>query len=245
LEGLADKTACKRLSEGAKNPKIIKDAFTSQDVHLLMSLVNHGLDVNGTYDGYLGGSLAMDAAREGYRETFQMLLDLGADPLLRDAKGASSLHYACGRNHVGILEAFGLERNMEVFTALVEMPDGMLKSTPVMWAAERGHVNCVKYIFDTFGKGALLRTDSYRRGATHYAALRGAIDTLKYLDEVGCCMYTFEDNEGFTPLDLARTYKRTEALQFLEKKCPHPYLEEDVMCAVCKAPMKTLPPRKR
>jgi hypothetical protein len=27
-------------------------------------------------------------------------------------------------------------------------------------------------------------------------------------------MYTFEDNKGFTPLDLARTYKRTEALQF-------------------------------
>ena len=76
LEGLTDEAACKRLTKGAKNPKFIMDTLTSQDTKLLKSLVDHGLDVNAEFKGYLGESLVMEAARKGLKKTFQMLLNL-------------------------------------------------------------------------------------------------------------------------------------------------------------------------
>ena len=229
LNQLKDVKRCRMLSARCQTPDAFVKAMHENNIEMMRGLVDHGFDKDSIYGSQVKNTMLCIAAMNGLAEAFDFLLDLGADATTLNSAGVGCLHYACARGHVCILEKLysnGTKLDLS-------HKDTYHGSTPAMWGAERGRVKVLKYIFEKFGKEYLIEHDSYRRTCSHYAALRGSIETLKYLHKVGCLQYDFEDNEGRTPYALAKAYGHETTVKLLTITCPHPYLHEDSICAVC------------
>ena len=224
-----DVKRCRMLSASAGTPDAFVKAMHENVIEMMRGLVNHGFDKDSIYGSKVKNTMLCIAAMNGHAEAFDFLLDLDANATTLNSAGVGCLHYACARGHVCILEKL-YSNGAKVDLSLKDKWHG---STPAMWGAERGRVKVLKFIFDKFGKEYLIEHDSYRRTCSHYAALRGSIETLRFLHKVKCLQYDFEDNEGRTPYALAKAYGHAETVKLLTNTCPHPYLEEDSICAVC------------
>ena len=224
-----DVQRCRMLSANSVHPDAFVKAMHENNIEMMRGLVDHGFDKDSIYGSKVKNTMLCIAAMNGLAEAFDFLLDLGANATTLNSAGVGSLHYACARGHVCILEKLysnGAKLDLSI-------KDNFHGSTPAMWGAERGRVKILKFIFEKFGKEYLLEHDSYRRTCAHYAALRGSVETLKFLHEVKCLQHDFEDNEGRTPYALAKAYGHAETVKLLTNTCSHPYLEEDSICAVC------------
>ncbi|XP_071139783.1 uncharacterized protein [Mytilus edulis] len=92
--------------------------------------------------------------------------------------------------------------------------------TPLLWAAERGHLEVVTFLV-THGS-QLDVTSPLGQTALHYAALFGRIDVTKWLTDQGCSPWV-KTKKGRTPYDLVTisTYqcsekKKKEVMGFLK-----------------------------
>lgn len=244
LNSQKDVVYCRGMLMDAKSPEKFLDSVRRQDFARINGLVNHQFDVNSTVEEIgVRNTIISHIARCGFEESFRILVDLGADMTLANEQGVTPMHYACAKGHLNILKMCA-SHFRAVFKQIMVLEDKYHGSTPVMWAAERGHTECVKFVQQILGREHLLRHDTYRRTATHYAALRGCVPLLNFLIKNKSSTLDLEDKECLYPIDLARKNGHSSAVKVLEDHCPHPYLEEDIFCGVCKVEKSDFTPGK-
>lgn len=90
------------------------------------------------------------AARQGQAPVVRVLLRAGADVAERTAEGATALHLAALAGDTGVIGAL-LRRG-----AAVDATEPWLAQTPLMVAAERGHLDVVRALLEHPQGGALL-----------------------------------------------------------------------------------------
>jgi len=135
-----------------------------------------------------------------------------ASLLVKDNKGRRPLHLAAQRGNVAMVAyILGLEGagNVDV------CDQDVLGLTPIHYAAASKRVQ----IFDLLkAKGGCVRSKDLRgRTVLHHAVSRGYLSTVEKVMELGgaadiCAV----DENGLSPLDLARSKGVTEIVQFLE-----------------------------
>jgi len=115
--------------------------------------------------------------------------------------------------------------------------------TPASYAAEKGHVNCLKILFSALCKTKknrhvcsfeLNRTDMpHSRTLAHYAAMNGRVNVLMYLHQISACHHLHQDIECYYPVDIAKKFNRLGCVAYLTATCPHPFLNNSCCCGVC------------
>lgn len=137
-----------------------------------------------------------------------------ASLLMKDNKGRRPLHLAAQRGNVALVAyILGLEG-----VANVDVCDkDDLGLTPIHYAAASKRVQ----IFDLLkAKGGCVRSKDFRgRAVLHHAISRGHLSTVEKVMELGgdadiCAV----DENGLSPLDLARSKGVTEIVKFLERE---------------------------
>lgn len=106
----------------------------------------------------------------------RVLLDAGADPTLRDGRGATPLDYAAGKGNMAALEALCQAG------APVTPAKGSL-STAVHLAAEGGHANAIAWLLAH--KADVNAKDVHGETALHAAAARNHVGAAQALVECG------------------------------------------------------------
>ncbi|XP_048254634.1 palmitoyltransferase AKR1-like [Haliotis rufescens] len=111
------------------------------------------------------------AAREGYREVFDLVLDKGGDASLVDINGDNILHVACLGGHVEMVK-YILSQNISDINSR-----GMYERTPLMGAATFGHREVFELVVDKGGTTSLV--DINGNNILHLACLGGHVEMVK------------------------------------------------------------------
>jgi ankyrin repeat protein len=171
------------------------------------------------YDGeraVLNGTTSlMWAACEGHSTVVERLLALGADVGLRNEMGHTAAHWACSTKHASslalLLDAGALlnARNNNGFT-------------PLMLAAWKGAAACVKLLLASGGDALELdAVDQDGDTALHAAAYYNHPEIIQLLLQAGADPI-IGDNNGRTPLDLARAEGHAQCIALLEVAVAEP-----------------------
>jgi ankyrin repeat protein len=147
------------------------------------------------------------AAAAGHAAFVQSLVERGAkvDTQDNDGQGMSPLHSAAaaGRTEVvAVLVSAG---------ANLELAANSARSTPLILAASKGHVDCVHTLLAASAR--VLATDASGATALHRAASRGhmaAMQTLLSSQPAGTIINAC-DSEGHTPFHLAAIHEQEHA----------------------------------
>jgi ankyrin repeat protein len=125
---------------------------------------------------------------------------------------------------------------------LFDLPD-QLGFTPAMYAAEKGHVNCLKILFYALwcddkkhrirSSFELIHPRPHQRSLTHYASMNGRVNVLKCLHSIHCCYHLHQDVECYYPIDLAKKFNRLGCVAYLMSSCPHPFVNNNACCGIC------------
>jgi ankyrin repeat protein len=137
-----------------------------------------------------------------------------ASLLVKDNKGRRPLHLAAQRGNVAMVAyILGLEG-----VGNVDVGDkDVLGLTPIHYAAASKRVQ----IFDLLkAKGGCVRSKDFRgRAVLHHAISRGYLSTVeKVMALGGAADICAVDENGLSPLDLARSKGVTEIVEFLERE---------------------------
>ena len=167
-------------------------------------------------------------------------------------------HLAAMRGHVDVLkvlEEMDDLRSASVPKACLFDREDVYHFTPAMYAAEAGNVTALHEIYKSltrrfgdrspssgkylmhltsFSNSSLERAPPRLRNLSHYAAMNGRVNVLRFLDSIGCLYHVNQDGECLTPIDLAIKFERVGAQAFLKATCKHPFLDNDSHCGVCK-----------
>ncbi|CZR65847.1 uncharacterized protein PAC_15747 [Phialocephala subalpina] len=90
---------------------------------------------------------------------------------------------------------------------------GRFKKTPIIQAAEDGHVRLVQALL--LQGAEVTAQDQFGETALHYAAEKGHLDVVKVLVQAGTSLFKL-DNSRRTPLDCAKQKNHEKVMEFLE-----------------------------
>jgi hypothetical protein len=146
---------------------------------------------------YCNGTPLMHAAHWGHDAVVARLLELEADVGSVDNDGRTAAHWACMKNHASTL-ALLLDDG-----ASINAHDNHAR-TPLIMAGYYGATDCVKLLLARGGDALELNTAD-NRGDTvlHEAARTNRAEIVAFLLQAGADP-TIPNNNGHTPLDLAR-----------------------------------------
>ena len=156
----------------------------------------------------LYASLLHQASEKGNTKAISLLLENGTDPNLFDARGRTPLHYAVSSYYA----------NNAVFNLLIKnggdvnIRDKVFHETPLHEAAQKGHIEAVKFLLEHGAKPNLL--DDQGRSPLNHAILsncNNAYEVAKLLIENGANV-NIRDNYGNTPISMAIFWKKNQAL---------------------------------
>ena len=159
-------------------------------------LVEAGADVNAK-GGEAVATPAMWAAQRCNYYVVNLLLELGADPLLTDAQGYNILHLATFDGNVFLLILL-LHHNIPI-----DSPD-LQGHTSLMWAAYKGYPACVD-LFLRWGAN-VSATDDNGFMALHWALVKGSLGCVQKLIEYGADRFA-ETSDNKTPATVANEMK--------------------------------------
>ena len=147
--------------------------------------------------------------KEGKKyQVLKELLDMGADPNIKDSNGWSALHYACDLGDLqsvkilvetkAIIDTYSNNQRIPLHLASYNNYPNIVKyllenksnpnykdelgCTPMHLAAKQGNTECIKFLLDF--DGDLYSVDFRGWNILHYAAFHGNKDTVYFL-----CMY--------------------------------------------------------
>ncbi|XP_028971649.2 ankyrin repeat domain-containing protein 50 [Esox lucius] len=179
----------------------------------LTVLLDSGVSVNRT-DPKDGRTLLASAAHAGSDEVVQLLLSRGADPLISDHQGQTSLTLAARQGHVGVLGVlltWARGQGPAVSAEMLEHADSE-GWTALRSAAWGGHTEAVHMLLET---GAEVdQSDAEGRTALRAAAWGGHEEILLTLLDHGG-QVDKADREGRTPLIAAAYMGHREAVEIL------------------------------
>lgn len=151
-------------------------------------LVEKGVDVNAK-GGEAVATAAMWAAQRCNYYVVHLLLQSGADPLLKDAQGYNILHLATFDGNVFLLVLL-LHQNIPI-----DVPD-LQGHTSLMWAAYKGYPACVD-LFLRWG-ASVSETDENGFTALHWSIVKGSYPCIEKLIEYGSDRFA-ETSDHKTP----------------------------------------------
>eukprot|EP00899_Mesostigma_viride_P011426 jgi/Mesvir1/20284/Mv19893-RA.1 len=239
---------CLLLSHGADKDAKLEDPLEHNALHLAafrgrLDVVRHlleheGMDAKARADG--SRDLLFKAAEGGQLEVVRFLLEeKDMDVEAKDDHGMSVLHLAAEGGHLAVIQYLLQEKAMNL--------DAMDKydRTPLRVAAEGGQVDTVKYLLED-KKMCLDSKDRWERSLLHLAAtgyhmktvarraaildpssstetqyasgLERQLELVKYLVEDKGMEVGAKQNEGCTPLQLARREGRDAVVAYLREK---------------------------
>ncbi|KAJ8004526.1 hypothetical protein DPEC_G00137190 [Dallia pectoralis] len=211
LSHAPDRGSCVGVHCAGGGGTMLRRALERKDS--LTVLLDSGVSVNRT-DPKDGRTLLASAAHTGSKKVVQLLLSRGADPLIGDHQGHTSLTLAARQGHVGVLEVlvtWARGQGPEVSAQLLEHSDSE-GWTALRSAAWGGHTKAVHLLLEM---GAEVdQSDAEGRTALRAAAWGGHEEILLTLLEHGA-QVDKADREGRTPLIAAAYMGHREAVEVL------------------------------
>lgn len=137
------KTSLAGLSEATKKgyaQGVLRLAVTYGYTEIVKMLLEAGADINGTYSGW---SLLMDASSEGHTDTVEFLLKAGADVNQMKDDDKNALLLALENQHpdtAKVLLNYGASHKT--------LEGHIFTRTPLVFAAEFGYMEIVKFLLD-------------------------------------------------------------------------------------------------
>ena len=175
---------------------------------ILSCLIGSGADVNaGTNNGV---TPLIIAAENGHINAVTSLVKCGANVDLQDSDGKTALHHA----------VYGSDVSCEILSCLIEMgadvnAGGNINHTPLMIAAEKGHINAVTFLIRN-GADVDLQDQNYGETAL-FCAVRGfdaSCEVLNCLTKNGADINA-SSKRMLTPLMIAAKMGCINAVTFL------------------------------
>ena len=150
------------------------------------------------------------AAEFGHLNVIELLVPLTDTPNAPDNAGATPITIASSNGHKKIIE---------ILAPLVHNPnapdgDGI---TPIHYAAEKGHLEILKFLVN-FTDSPNTIQDNDGNTPLHDAAKSGHLDVVKFLVPLWENP-NHQNNNGITPIDVARFQKHENIVHFLENYC--------------------------
>ncbi|CAH3150812.1 unnamed protein product [Porites lobata] len=177
-------------------------------LEILGCLIQKGADVNTGSNDKL--TPLMIAAEKGHINALTLLIKFGADVDLQDKNGKTALHHA----------VYGSDVSCEILSCLIEMgadvsAGGNINHTPLMIAAEKGHINAVTFLIRN-GADVDLQDQNYGETAL-FCAVRGfdaSCEVLNCLTKNGADINA-SSKRMLTPLMIAAKMGCINAVTFL------------------------------
>ena len=188
-------------------------AAQHDQVDIIEVLLKHGPDdLHAVVDADGRGPL-MWAISQGHLKAIRALLQVGADPMLADADGRTSLHAAAFVDDAKVVEVL-----LGSGSCHVDAPDAATGQTALIAAAELGAARSVSALLA--GRADPFAGDSEMKCALHHAAIGGHVEVLNLLlaplDGSGQRTWPNPiDQRGETPIHYACFYGHTEAVALL------------------------------
>ena len=178
---------------------------------ILCCLIQKGADVNTGSNDKL--TSLMIAAEKGHINALTLLIKFGADADLQDKNGKTALHHA----------VYGSDVSCEILSCLIEMgadvnAGGNINHTPLMIAAEKGHINAVTFLIRN-GADVDLQDQNYGETAL-FCAVRGfdaSCEVLNCLTKNGADINA-SSKRMLTPLMIAAKMGCINAVTFLMER---------------------------
>ncbi|MDC0358633.1 ankyrin repeat domain-containing protein, partial [Oligoflexia bacterium] len=184
-------------------------AATKGHYEIAKTLIDNGADVSFSRDGF---TALHAAAASGSAKIVQLLLECGADVNARDAngKGRLPLHWAAQE---GYLKTSKILINNH---SQIDGPDEH-GFTPLGIAVPEGHLELVK-LFIQCGADVDAKCSSYENSVLlHTACAWGRKEIAEILLDNGADT-NIEDDDGFTPLDIATQKGNRGLIKLLKDK---------------------------
>ncbi|CAH3150822.1 unnamed protein product [Porites lobata] len=180
-------------------------------LEVLRYLFENGADVNACSNDKL--TPLMIAAEKGHINALTLLIKFGADADLQDKNGKTALHHA----------VYGSDVSCEILSCLIEMgadvnAGGNINHTPLMIAAEKGHINAVTFLIRN-GADVDLQDQNYGETAL-FCAVRGfdaSCEVLNCLTKNGADINA-SSKRMLTPLMIAAKMGCINAVTFLMER---------------------------
>ncbi len=171
-------------------------------LEVMKRLVDGGADVN-QWDRWERTPL-MWAVDRGHTEFVEYLLQIGAQVDKKDHLGCTALHLAADRGHLEVMKRLVDGR------ADVNQRDRKLNRTPLMYAAELGHRDCVEYLIQNYAEMDVFT-----------AAILGDLKELKRLIDAGQDVNQRDRKSDRTPRMYAAELGHTDCVQYLIQNGAH------------------------
>ena len=211
----------------------LNKAAKSSDEKNITELVNFGQDINEKISMFSQAPIhkIIESKEEKKYEVLQKMLDMGADPNIKDSNGWSALHYACQFGDIESVKIL-IKANADIdsysnnkrlplhFAANMNYPDivkFLLENksnadykddqgcTPMHLAAKQGNTKCIEHLL-AFGAD-LYATDFRGWNILHYAAFHGHKKTVRFIakyDADNDVLRTTKNSQNKLPIEIVR-----------------------------------------
>lgn len=187
----------------------LNKAAKNADEKNMVELVNFGHDINSKISIFSEGPIhkIIESNKEDKHDVLKKMLDMGADPNLKDSNGWSSLHYAC---QLGDFESVVilLEHKADI--------DSYSNNhrTPLHLASSQNHPKIVHHLLENRADPNF--KDNYECTPLHLAAKEGNIECMSLLLVYGSNLYE-KDFRGWNILHYAAFQGHKRAVRFIVK----------------------------
>jgi len=178
----------------ARSLVLLVNAVSNNDTNALRQLMGRGIHVNERF-GKMNETPLFRAAFWGKMEVACMLIDAGADPLIRDTAGNTPFHYAVSRNHKAVAE-------MLLAKGCVSDSTNALGQTPLLLAAREGSEDTALWMLD-LGADPNVHGKDISETALYYAESHGQTILARALLKKGAHVDVKASLTGWSPLHAA------------------------------------------
>lgn len=193
----------------------LADAVYAKDVKKINELLDRGIDINATPEGFPSTVLFIACSFEGYEDIASLLISRGADVNFKGRDGKTPIMWAADNSlaTTKVLLKSGANVNAKAddgMTALIQCVFGILSkkvTTDVLDLLLKNGANI---------NAALIGTDTPGWTALLFASINGDYDLVNYLIRHGANVNHTSD-QGATPLSLAKQEKYDSIVQLLKK----------------------------
>ncbi|XP_046346164.2 ankyrin repeat domain-containing protein 50-like [Haliotis rufescens] len=213
VELLVKKGADLSLAYNAAGSNVLHVACFKGHVDVVKYLLSQDtVDVNSR--GWKKRTPMMRAAEKGHKEIVELLVNKGADlSLAYNTAGSNVLHLACFNGHVDVVKYLLSQDTLNVNSR------GLMKRTPMMRAAEKGHKEVVELLVSKGADASLV--DKSGNNILHLACQRGQMEVVKYIVSKVIVDVNAKNKKRKTAANIASSQGRGDLMDLLVSHGAH------------------------
>ncbi|MFH1643927.1 MAG: ankyrin repeat domain-containing protein [bacterium] len=154
-----------------------------------------------------GWTILMSSTKRGEKDNVEKLLELGADPDLKNNSEATALHIAAGNGNLNIVK---------LLVNKIKSLDSLDKngSTPLMWACSFGHVEVITFLLNHGAKSTICNNENHSilMNTIECGNKDAVLIVLNHLIETGQYFYVFS---------VVSTHKKRNCFLWLTRMHPN------------------------